>query len=925
MQPPLSDQPLVPTSALPVPDGGVSVLDLDNLVPGKIWRRRYEIREVLPDITYGKSFLAKENGSGREVMVRSFRVTDDHRARAWSQFLEYKGGAVVAAIESVVDGDRRIEVTQAPIGKPLIDWLGGRKASAEDVHWIAAELTRVLTGVHDAGVAHLNLKPATVYVAENGPKRELVVGGLETLTNFRSSGLFSISTDPFYAPPEAAGLFQLHCGPALQAWDWWTLGRVLQEVILGTHVLAKLIDRDVSRRTPELLVRAEQFLREKDLPKSRPGGVELMGELDPKLAVMLRGLLSSCRDARWSQVDVQAWLKGETCRERYHLGKNERLYLWEGRAYAVSEAAEFFSRSANWPAAIDQIFDAKKPALVAFLNEDGSHRAISERIRELTTLPETPAFAKVSIAITREIVTAAALALISNGAVSFRPRGEAISTDFLKSLLDLNQHADGLDLLEGLCVSPATQLITQADASAGRLISDFGHLSAQVLSVASEHRWIARTDRTQLASLYALALEPEATLKAILEKGRNAFAASRDESLNKLFKKENLERHEEVVIAFTLSTPAKYGYVDHATWLEEQYHLLHGRGERIAIAATWKNLARAIRFGPHLFGPLPLVLVWWLCVGACVALSYPSRSTLGLALATLIVGVAARFIGCAVSRRAISQRLTKTDFRMLSARNCDEQGESLIKADAGISSGRLIATWKEINRTIAGMPGGKYLPVAAPESFRIAIGLASLGFIFTVAIAVTLGVQVFRHPPTLPTLETAWLHPVKKEIAPRSGKRTTKEIVDPATGKTVLVEEENPEAAKSDAEATPEKANESAPTQKALDLEEKKMSWAFRPASDPQKVRLIETNEPSPEQAQAAAESGKSEVEPYKVDTIKDLIAVKVPAENGIGLMLYDGRSGKVADKRVFVISFVPLARSWLQIDGKEAIYLGGN
>ena len=43
----------------------------------------------------------------------------------------------------------------------------------------------------------------------------------------------------------------------------------------------------------------------------------------------------------------------------------------------------------------------------------------------------------------------------------------------------------------------------------------------------------------------------------------------------------------------------------------------------------------------------------------------------------------------------------------------------------------------------------------------------------------------------------------------------------------------------------------------------------------------------------------------------------------GIGLMLFDGRVGKIADKRVFVIRYVPLSRSWVRLGERTAIYLG--
>jgi len=51
---------------------------------------------------------------------------------------------------------------------------------------------------------------------------------------------------------------------------------------------------------------------------------------------------------------------------------------------------------------------------------------------------------------------------------------------------------------------------------------------------------------------------------------------------------------------------------------------------------------------------------------------------------------------------------------------------------------------------------------------------------------------------------------------------------------------------------------------------------------------------------------------------------VQVPTEKGVGLMLYDGRTGKISDRKVYTIGFVPFPKSWLEIDSKKAIFLNG-
>jgi hypothetical protein len=49
-----------------------------------------------------------------------------------------------------------------------------------------------------------------------------------------------------------------------------------------------------------------------------------------------------------------------------------------------------------------------------------------------------------------------------------------------------------------------------------------------------------------------------------------------------------------------------------------------------------------------------------------------------------------------------------------------------------------------------------------------------------------------------------------------------------------------------------------------------------------------------------------------------------VPVEKGVGLMLYDGRTGKISDRKVYTVAYLPFSRSWIEVDSKTAIFLSG-
>ena len=62
----------------------------------------------------------------------------------------------------------------------------------------------------------------------------------------------------------------------------------------------------------------------------------------------------------------------------------------------------------------------------------------------------------------------------------------------------------------------------------------------------------------------------------------------------------------------------------------------------------------------------------------------------------------------------------------------------------------------------------------------------------------------------------------------------------------------------------------------------------------------------------------------YEPTTIKDLVAVQVPVEKDVGLMLYNGRTGKLVGKKVYVVGFLPMPKSWLEIDSNKVVFLNG-
>ncbi len=251
------EEPVAP-AAVPAA-GEPSAVDWENLVTGSRWKMVYHIGEQLDDITHGRIFKAAHVGSSDSVFVRAFKVQDDSRQAVWERLVELKGDGFIEAMEAAQAEGKRVEVVRATPSTTLREWTTHRKLAPGEIELLVRQLTVALHALHQKGAVHLNLSPDTVFIKSTDAGLRAYVGGLECAASFRGAGSFVHSVDPYYAPPEVVGLYQFPRNPALRAWDWWTLGRVVQEVILGKHIMGHILERDVSRQTQELKTRAEDM------------------------------------------------------------------------------------------------------------------------------------------------------------------------------------------------------------------------------------------------------------------------------------------------------------------------------------------------------------------------------------------------------------------------------------------------------------------------------------------------------------------------------------------------------------------------------------------------------------------------------------------------------------------------------------------
>ena len=898
-----------------------TLLDIENLVPGARWREVYQIGEQLSDVTYGKVFKALHVGVMNDVIIRSFRVSDDSRACTWEGIQSAKNSGLLELIEAVEADGRRIEVTQSAPTLTLREWAGRRKASQGEIELIARQLSQALGSLHKQGVVHLNVRSDMIFVRATEGGLNVVLGGFETATSLRVEGFVELSVDPFYAPPEALGLFHYTREPGLRAWDWWSLGRVMQEVVLGRHILGHILERDVTRETPELRTRAENILKEQDA-SMRAGAVEMMPAMDRELATMLRGLLTGSRDGRWGLAEIESWLRKEPVKDRYSLPRNERLFIWKDRAYTVPEAAVYFSSAAHWQEGMKNIYEPTNPATLAhFLETEGAHKKTKERFDLLLKLSEAPALQQLPAEIVSNVVMAVVLKFMAGHDASLLLRGHRIDETCLRQLLRPEAQPGGLNTVYGFTANPVVQQILQFDAEAGRMLGELNRVFEAAVALALLNKWLSIDDGVGMATLMDLCLEPEAGLGKKHAEMLKLYACSRDRVLDKLFNKRDANHAELVVIAFTLREPGKFGYVTHSEWNAAQYRLLSERAEQLAAAGLWLKLGHALKLGPLIFGRWRFFLLVWGLLALVMAFVGQNLFAYLLAAACFVAVLVVRVMWFGFHRAKLQHRLHDGSPWTLRSGwpRCRAEALAILKADSLPGPGEVMKLLDQANADIVKLvldPAPKQ--ISPPPSFKDTQIVALVSWVLVLALSVGTVLYGVRHPPKMPPVKWSWITHLWSSSEQASGVATDDK------SKSKLSTEQVPTAGVKSIQNTLDELRRAKLEASKKDEPVVKISWPFKTPKEARSMRIQESPVALPEQLAVAEEMAQLLTDHYDPKTINAIIAVQVPVEKGVGLMLYDGRTGKITDKKVYTVGFVPFTKSWLEIDSKMVIYIGG-
>lgn len=871
-------------------------------VPKTLWRNLYKIIDALPDKAGAKRWSATRTDSAEElVLCFTPEVKNSPRSAVWKQLQTLDLSHLQRAKEAFVVGAYRVEVCGETEGVALDVWRREKPALEDaEVETIVRQLTEAIGVLQASGLVHLGICPAAIFISEPQGKLHCVLGGMEGVTAFEKTQPIAVTSDPFYAPPEAVLLDAHDPGPSLCAWDWWSLGRVVQELILGHPVLDDLPGASATETPAERSARAEILLLEQTKGGMQAGAVEAMPPLKERMNLLLRGLLSSAAEVRWGMESMDSWSRQLPVKENYATPRTETKFLWRGRRYSVPDAAKVFQAEENWAEAVINVFDTDTPgALAHFIRNAPDKNGFAAQLRELRQLAEAEPLSALPKALQREVVTS--IALLTLGAKNLVWRGKRLDGESLPSLLEeAPENPDSYTLVRAFTHRTLTTKIDRHDHAAGKSLTQVGRYAEDSEAIIRRNGWLKDAEQGASERIFRLAISEESALLAIREGLQKTYACCTQYSLDRSLRSVKPTRVDLVLIAWIEPRAAEHGFVTHADWQAQQLVLLRERGVPLVAKLFWANLARALEAGLVAFGALPMVLTIWGVVSVVMAVLFPGPQWLAAVLVPAFL---------ALGGRALLARVTATDLRRFipdarrwtwadSDARCRSAMAPLAK---GVDRAGLERALDELDAEIEKL---KLLvpqpqPITRPPCFTGTRVAAGSSWALLTAVVLCAGWRGIVEPPSLPNLEISWMPAagVKKMASGSASAETAGAVTDNSTqaGKVWAAKRVAGEA---QAVAT-----------------RPKVAWPFPFTDTVKRLAIRQIVVATPAQAAYALKRGRGILAPYRPETTQLRVVFEVPVGEQIGVMIFDGAENDLAATTVFLLDKKPPQQTWIEID----------
>jgi hypothetical protein len=833
------------------------------------------------------------------LQVRPVEAEAEARRNVWRVLQELPEENFTPASEAHEEGGLRYEIFSAAPGQSLREWLGAHRPTAAMIEAVVQQLAQNIETLHQAGLVHLNLRPETVYVGEDDHHLKIVIGGLYKAQVTDRAGLVAIEANPYYAPPEAGGLFQHQAGESLRAWDWWALGRIVQEMVLGCHVYGLVMERDVRANPPELRARAEALLLERDPTALRSGAVELLPEdTGSRLRLILRGLLASVREGRWRWPQVEAWLRGDQPVDRYDLPRNTRLIRRGEQALTLVEIADLYAQPAYFAEGVAQLFpeDDTVESIWGILQEAPQFRAEFEKVQVLREMVGMPPWQGQPPALRRAAV-AGLVWLTLVPATQRRPLcfGEyGLNVPGLRRMFRESEGAEAA--LAVLTAKPYLQRVAALDPAAAKALELLAKAGREAVGLA--RGWSVALRPAGVAALLGWVLASESELAAKCDALRARYMVCREASLDAWLRGAIPTRVGLALLAAAGEDAEAQGFVTREEWTRRRHAELLARSALLAETLFWRRLERLVAATPAFLGFWPVSLMIWILP---LTLTLLAQEWV-LAGLTTFVAVAGRWAGTQAVRGAVA--------RYAPGRNPWKWNDRAIRgrreAHAVLPAERERAA-TELEQELAGLEGefrrlalpvGAAAPAAAPH-------LRAMWCSSVLAMAAPLVLLAGVVAPRYSLSQSGRSASVAAVAAPAGEKSPALIRQTGADGQVQLYE----------------LVQDGFGGHRRGPLK----PWNLPKPVAPSVLKVVGEAPASGNQRAYAIVSAELLLAPYPRQERNELLAVPVyqPREARPWIVLYDTATHRLADGQTYGIGSELVPSTWYSLTGREVIYLG--
>jgi len=407
-----------PTAGADAPNGDATAEPPPSITLIAGWRLE---RRIVSASQVQEQFIAVSLETDREALFTIY--TDGHEPdpQVYDVLRALPRDHVPEVIETGRWQDRAFEVSEHIQGGALSD-LGLLPDDLETLATIVGELGGALNALAESGLRHRDLRPSAILVRAREPLDLVVTSfGSARLSDFDLDIVSPLETTRYTAPEAVAG------GVAAAS-DWWSLGMLLLEQVTRGACFEGVNDQAF-------------------LIHVLTNGAPVPEDLDPRVDLLLRGLLARDRRERWGWAEVRQWLAGEAppapessrgvpeTRLRRAIGLAGRSYP-SPTAFALAAA-----QAAHWDEARDLLVTG---ALATWAEDAGLEAGLQAELRQLGRLEEVSDDLRLALALK-----------VLNPALPLTTRGEIVTPGWL-----LDHPEEGYALISG----PAPDLLKRKDA-----------------------------------------------------------------------------------------------------------------------------------------------------------------------------------------------------------------------------------------------------------------------------------------------------------------------------------------------------------------------------------------------------------------------------------------------------------------------------